>query len=90
KPFSMDDIIYALLKYDSMQHIQGEKDDTPVFDLDLSEDIKNELLEYADNGAYTSLKRLIQTLPKSDSQEFLKVALEKMNLNSIIKSIVSP
>ena len=89
KPFSMDDIIFALLKYESMQHIEIEKA-YPVFSLDLSQEIKDELLEYANSGAYTSIKRLIKTLPESDSKEFLRVALEKMNLDSIIKSIVSP
>lgn len=89
KPFSMDDIIYALLKYASMQHIEAETQ-IPVFNLDLSQEIKNELLGYAHSGAYTSLKRLIQTLPESESKEFLKAALEKMNFTSIINSIIAP
>ena len=89
KPFNMDDIIYALLKYESMQHIKG-KENNPLFILDLNEEIKKELLDYASSGAYTSLKRLTATLPESASKAFLQVALEKMDLNSIINSIVSP
>jgi len=89
KPFNMDDIIYALLKYESMQHIKA-KENKPLFALDLNEDIKKELLDYAGSGAYTSLKRLTATLPESASKAFLEAALEKMDLNSIINSIVSP
>jgi len=89
KPFSMDDIMYALVKYESRQHHEEQTEDL-AFVLDLSQEIQSELLEYAKSGAYTSLKRLIQTLPESSSKEFLRLALEKMNLKSIIKSIVSP
>ena len=89
KPFTIEHIVGTLLEYKSRQEVHSA-DDNSQFKLEIDEDIKNELLEYARNGAYTSLATLIQTLPDTKSKSFLQVTLKKMNFDSIIKSIVSP
>lgn len=89
KPFTIEHIVGTLLEYKSRQEVHSA-DDNSQFKLEIDEDIKDELLEYARNGAYTSLATLIQTLPDTKSKSFLQVTLKKMNFDSIIKSIVSP
>jgi CheY-like chemotaxis protein len=88
KPFGINDIICALSGYKPINKEQT-KEEKFLYRLDLSPEIKNELLEYAKSGSYTSLKRLTKTLPQSDSKKFLIDALERMNFDSIIKSIIS-
>lgn len=88
KPFTIEHIIGSLAKYKSTPRVCLEvKNDN--FMLDLDHDIKDELLEKVNNGAYSSLMTLIKTLPQSKSKEFLQKSLQKMDFNSIKESILS-
>jgi len=87
KPFTLEHIIGVLSKYKSKQSPQV-REETSQFSLEIDNDTKDEILVYAKNGAYSSLNKLINTLPNTPSKEFLKSALQKMDFNSILKSII--
>lgn len=85
KPFNMEHIIGALSGY--KYRVKSVAGNCKEFKLDLSDEIKEKLLNYAKNGAYSELKRFVSTLPDSKSKEFLTASLKKVEINSIIKSI---
>ncbi len=88
KPFTVEHIVGALIGCKSAFKEKSEEDSP--FALELDEETKGLILERANNGAYTSLKMLIATLPETKSKEFLKKSLEKMDFDAMVKSIVSP
>lgn len=89
KPFTIEHIVGTLLRYKSTEDVQAAGNYSQFLP-NINDDTKDKLLEYARNGAYTSLVTLIKTLSDTKSKDFLQSALKKMDFNSIIKSIVSP
>ena len=89
KPFTLEQIVETLLEFESKKNSQIASE-SPVFALELDEETKKQLLEHAKNGAYTSLTTLVQTIQDSPSKAFLLRSLRQMDLNAIVKSIVSP
>jgi len=89
KPFTTQQILSALSAYE-ITNTNKCIDDVALFELDINNDVKAKLLHFAKNGAYSDLERLIISLPKSKSKEFLNTALKNIDFKLIIKSIVSP
>ena len=88
KPFRLEHIIGALANYESSSY-KKIVDDSFKFGTEISQDLKDELLHLAKNGAYSDLKKVISSLKDSPSKEFLNSALHKVDFNLVIKSIVS-
>jgi len=88
KPFTKEHIIGALAGYKTTNSIEAINDSYKL-DSKIPSEVQNELLRLASNGAYSELERLILTLEDSESKKFLSSSLNKVDFNSIIKSIVS-
>jgi len=88
KPFTLEHITAALSAYKHSDEMPNET----IYKLDseIPTQKKDELLRLAQEGAYSKLKKLIASLENSKSKEFLNKSLKRIDLNSIIKSIVSP
>lgn len=86
KPFTSGQMNCALSGYNAktVKLIKSE-----VFKLtdDIQIETQNDILYLAQNGAYSELERVINTLPNSKSKEFLSLSLKKINFTSIIESI---
>ncbi len=89
KPFTIEQILGALSAYKSINKNKSVGD-VALFELDYSNDIKEKLLHFAKNGAYSDLEKLIISFPESKSKEFLNRALKNIDFKLIINSIVSP
>jgi len=88
KPFTLDHIAGALSGYKTSD-IKEVIHETYKLEADISDEVKDELLNLAKNGAYSELGRVISELQASKSKEFLISAHKNIDFNSIIKSIVS-
>lgn len=88
KPFTMRDIIGTLSTYKTEQKLQLNEYNSELL-IEIEDDIKDELLGYSKNGAFSSLQALLETLPDTKSKQFLQSALNRMDFDSIIKSVTS-
>ena len=89
KPFTTEQIVEPLLIFESKKHSPSTQEN-PAFKLELDEETKKQLLAHAQNGAYSSLSNLVKTFGETPSKQFLLRALNKMDLDAIVNSIVSP
>ncbi|MDO8454935.1 MAG: response regulator [Sulfurimonas sp.] len=88
KPFMLEHIIGALAGYETTKN-KTETKENHKFKLDISDEIKKEILYLAKDGAYSALERLIGELPDSKSKAFLYSALKRVDFNLLIKTIES-
>ncbi|MEA1956282.1 MAG: response regulator [Campylobacterota bacterium] len=88
KPFTLEQIVDALSGYNNQNTKNQHINTTFKIDSEISNEIKKELLYMAENGLYTSLKRVISSLDESKSKEFLNSSLKNIDLHSIIKSLI--
>ncbi|MFA6191722.1 MAG: response regulator [Sulfurimonas sp.] len=88
KPFMLEHIIGALAGYETSKNKTQVKENHK-FELNISDEIKNEILCLAKDGAYSALERLIGKLPDSKSKVFLHSALKRVDFNLIINTIES-
>ena len=89
KPFKLDHIVGALSGYKTSD-ATIKNSETYKLGTEISQEVKDELLQLAKEGAYSALNRLILSLEESTSKKFLLLSLKKVDFDSIIKSIVSP
>ncbi|MCX6077163.1 MAG: response regulator [Campylobacterales bacterium] len=88
KPFMSEHIIGALVGYETSKNKMQTKENDK-FKLDISDEIKKEILYLAKGGAYSALEKLIGALENSNSKVFLYSALKRVDLNLIITTIES-
>jgi len=85
KPFTIEHIIGALSGFEFSNEIVVDEKEYIL--TSTSQEIKDELLRMANNGAYSELSKYISLLPDSLDKEFLTNQLKKLDFNSIIKSL---
>jgi len=88
KPFTIEQVNGALMGY-SIANIKKTKNNIFIISDSIDDNTKTKILEFAKLGAYSELKRIILKLKESESKSFLEDALNKVDFNAIIKSIVS-
>ncbi|MFA6137719.1 MAG: response regulator [Sulfurimonas sp.] len=86
KPFLLEHIIGALAGYETSKNKTQVKENHK-FELNISDEIKKEILNLAKDGAYSALERVITELPDSKSKVFLYSVLKRVDFNLIIKTI---
>ncbi len=89
KPFTMEHINGALLGYEMRTSKKEEIVEPFVLEASIDKSTQEQISHLAKKGAYSELKRLIQTLDESESKKFLNDSLRNIDFQAIIKSILS-
>ena len=88
KPFSMEHVNGALMGY-SIKKRPKRMSENYILGESVEPILQEKIYKLAKQGAYSKLKKIIETLPSSQSKQFLQKALSRVDLDAITNSIVS-